>query len=273
MKISDYHLGFIGFGHMGQVICKAIIQSKLIPRSQILFTRKDRDKMREAEKEFGITSTSLENLLKKSDVILLAVRPSQAETVLKEMARLKVDESKMIISIMSGLKIAYYQKFLGDKMPILRVMPNLCSAVGEGMSVFTFSPNPTVEFQSMSNLLFSCMGQIVEMPENLTDISLGISGSGPGFIFRLIEAMAKVGEKHGIAYEKSLKMAAQTFYGAAKLILKGKSPQTLIQQIAVPNGTTEAGFKEMNALQIDSHFQSVIEAAAKRSQEYSEEYK
>jgi pyrroline-5-carboxylate reductase len=117
------------------------------------------------------------------------------------------------------------------------------------------------------------MGEIIEVPENLTDISLGVSGSGPGFVFRLIEAMARTGEKHGIGYEKALKMAAQTFYGAAKLILKGKKPEDLIQQIAVPNGTTEAGFKLMDSLQMDHHFQSVIETAAKRSQEYSEEYK
>jgi pyrroline-5-carboxylate reductase len=272
MKISECHLGFIGFGHMAQTICRAIENARLIPRSQISFVRANPSKIKEAEQEFGITSTTLETLLQKSNMILLAVRPGQALEVLKKMAELKLDPSKMVISILSGLPLSYYQKYLGNKNPLLKVMPNLCSAVGEGMSIFTYAPGVSNEFRSLAHLLFSCMGQVLELPESLSHIALGMSGSGPGFVFRLIETMAKVGIKHGIDSEKSLKIAAQTFYGAAKLILKGKKPEALIQQISVPNGTTVAGFKVMDESQIDSHFQSVIEAAAKRSEKYSKEY-
>ncbi len=270
MKISEYHLGFVGFGHMAQVIFRAIDRAKLIPRSQITFIRRDPDKMRENEKEFGITSTSLENLLNRSQIVLLGVRPNQAEFVLRDMARLRFEESKMVISVLAGIKLAFYQKYL--KNPVLRVMPNIASAVGEGMSVFTYGPHPSLEFRSLTNLLFSCMGEVIEVSESLMDISCGIAGSGPGFVIRLIEAMARAGEKQGLTYAKSLKMAAQTFAGAAKLILKGDLPESLLTQIAVPNGTTEAGFKVMNATHLDLHFQSVVEACSKRSEELSEEF-
>lgn len=268
MRVSDYHLGFIGFGHMAQVLFSAIDRAKLIPRSQITFIRRDRDKMRQNEKEFGITATSLEHLVDKSQVLILGVRPGQASHVLQDLKGL--DGSKMVISVLAGVKLSYYQKFFQNQ--ILRVMPNVASEVAMGMSVFTYSPNATNEFRSLSNLLFSCMGEIIEVPEPMMDISCGIAGSGPGFVFRLIEAMARAGEKEGLPYAKALKMAAQTFAGAGKLVLKKGQPEILLQQIATPNGTTEAGLKMMTASLMDEHFQKVVATSAKRSKELSEEF-
>jgi len=270
MKVSEYRLGFIGFGHMAQVICKAIDTAKLIPRDQMGFVRRDPSKIKKCEQEFGITGTSLEHLVQKSDLLFLCVRPHQAELVLKDLAQIGVG-SKMLISVLAGVQLPFYQKYLGSKVQLLRVMPNIASSVGEGMSVFTFGKESSREFRSVANLIFSNMGEIIEVPEDLMDISCGIAGSGPGFVFRLIEAMAREGEKQGLGYEKALKMAAQSFAGAARLILKGGLPEALIQQIATPNGTTEAGFKAMTAAQIDSHFRQASAAAAKRSKEISEE--
>ncbi len=271
MKISDYHLGFIGFGHMAQVICRAIEQSRLIPRSQILFIRRDSAKMKQNEQEFGITSTSLKNLVEKSQVLLICVRPHQADFVLKELASLGAG-SKMIVSLLAGIKLSLFRKHLGPDLQLLRTMPNIATAVGEGMTVFSYGPNPSIEFQSLAHLLFSNMGEVIEVSEDLMDICCGIAGSGPGFVFRLIESMARAGEKHGLSYGKSLKMAAQTFAGAARLILKGSMPEMLIEQIATPKGTTEAGFTAMAELEMEKHFQAVVAASANRSREISEEY-
>lgn len=273
MKVSQLHLGFIGFGHMAKVICRSIEQARLIPRSQISFIQRDPDKMKRSEQEFGITSTSLETLVEKSDIILLAVRPNQAERVMKELAEVGVDESKMIVSILAGLKMAYYQRHFGPKTQILRLMPNVASSVGEGMSIFSYNSQASNEFKSLTNLLFSCLGQISEVDESLMDIASAIAGCGPAFVFRMIEAMARLGEKEGLPYEKALKMAAQTFLGAGKMILKGGDPSQLIQEIAVPNGMTEAGLKTMTAHHIDEHFQAAIVTAAKRSRQFSEEFR
>ncbi len=268
MKVSDYHLGFIGFGHMAQVIFKAIDRAKLIPRSQLRFIQRDPHKMRENEQQYGITSTSLARLVEVSDVILLGVRPNQAKTVLEQMR--EIDESKKIISILAGVKLSYYRRFL--KNPILRVMPNIASEVGMGMSVFSFTPQPTPEFRSLANVLFSCMGEVIEVPEKLMDIACGIASSGLGFVFRLIDAMAKEGEKEGLSDQNALKMAAQTFMGAARLVQKRGEVKRLIEQIATPNGTTEAGFKAMSESHIEEHFQKVVQASSRRSKDLSEEF-
>ncbi|MGB7977878.1 MAG: pyrroline-5-carboxylate reductase [Chlamydiales bacterium] len=270
MKISDARLGFIGFGHMAQIIFKAIAQAKLIPRSQVSFIRRDTEKMRKNEQEFGITAATLETIAETSDILILGVRPAQAGALLRDLKRCRVGSSKPIISMLAGVKLSYYQKIFDN--PILRIMPNLASEVAMGMTVLSYSPNPPLAFRSLSNLLFSCMGEAIEVPEAMMDVCCGIAGSGPGFVFRLIEAMARIGEKEGLSYAKALKMAAQTFAGAAKLVLKTGDPQTLLRQIATPNGTTEAGLKMMTALHVDEHLQNVVSASARRSKELSEEF-
>lgn len=264
MKIADCHLGFIGFGHMAQTICKAINLAKLIPRSQLLFIQRDTHKMRDNEKAFGVTATSFKNLVEKSNVLLLGVRPNQMDVVLKELASMNLT-NKALITIAAGLPIASYQKALGAETQIVRVMPNIAASVGQGMSILSFAPNVNRDLQSLARILFSSMGQVLELQEKLMDISCAIAGSGPGFVFRLIESMAHIGEKEGLPYLEALNMSAQVFKGAAQLILEGKSPEDLLVQITVPGGTTAAGLEVMKTTEMGKHFQMAIVAAAKQS--------
>lgn len=269
MKISDYHLGFIGFGHMAQIIFTALDRAKLFPHSNVSFIQRDTHKMRENEKKFGITSTSLKTMVEKSDILILGVRPNQAKIVLEELKKIGVPETKMILTVLAGTKLGYYEKFL--KNPVVRVMPNVASEVGMGMSLLSYSQNVGSDFKSLARILFASMGEVMEIREEMMDISCALAGSGPGFVFRLIEAMAKMGEKEGLAFSDALKMAAQTFMGAAKLVLKKGDIESLIVSIATPNGVTEAGLRKMSELNLYEHFQSVIAASEKRSKELSEE--
>lgn len=267
MNTNQYRIGFFGFGHMAKVLFEAIDRARLVPRSHIHFLRRDRAKMKEDEQKYQITSTTLPTLVDKSDLIVLACRPQQAEEALAQLAEIKALEGKWIVSILAGTKIETLQNKILAPVQIARVMPNIASAVNEGMSILTFGPNCTPEFRGFANQLFGSMGQVAELKEELTDIACGMSGSGPGFVFRLIETMAKTGVEHGIPYAEALKIAAQTFAGAAELIRKGKLPAELIAQIATPNGTTQAGFDMMTKTEIDRALRAVIEASAQRSKE------
>lgn len=264
MKITDSHIGFIGFGHMAQVMARAIEEAKLIPRSHVFFIRRDPHKMRENEKSFGLTSTSLKNLVEQSQVLILGVRPNQTELALRELRGFDL-KGKLLITVVSGVTIAAYRKVLGSEIQIVRAMPNIASSVGEGMSVLSFDSSTSSDHKSFSRLLFSCMGGVLELDESLMDISCGIAGSGPGFVFRLIQAMALAGEKGGITYKDSLIMAAQVFKGASQLILNGGNPNDLLQQITVPGGTTEAGLHVMKETLMEKHLQMTVAAAADKS--------
>lgn len=266
MKIGDCHIGFVGFGHMAQIIYQGIELAKLIPRSQVLFIRRDTHKMRDNEKTYGITSSSLKNIVAQSSILVLGMRPSQAENVLQELSEYDL-KNKMVITIAAGIKIESYQKYFGTEVQILRVMPNIASSVAEGMSIFSFGPRASSEFKSLSRFLFSSLGEVLEVKEDLMDISCAIGGSGPGFVFRLIEAMARAGEKGGLSYPEALKMSAQVFAGASRLILKGELPENLLARIATPNGTTEAGLDVMRETGIPTHLEMVVDASAKRSRQ------
>lgn len=266
MKIESYRIGFLGFGHMAKIIFRAIERSKLIPRSQMLFSRKDPHKARADEQDFKISSTTLETLVSQSDLIFLCVRPAQVNQVLAAVASCEI-RGKMILSILAGIRIAYFEKILNN-VPLIRAMPNVASEVGEGMTIISPGIHAHLEFRSLINLLFKSMGRVVELSENFLDIATGMAGSGPAFVMALIEAMARLGETHGISYEKARAIAAQTFFGAAKMILQcSGSIHECIDKIAVPNGTTEAGLNMFKQLEVDKQFQQVIETAAQRSKD------
>jgi len=266
MKLGECRVGLIGFGAMLQAIYRAWDLAKLIPSSHVLFAQRDAHKAQENQKKFGITSATLATLVEKSQILILGVRPAEVDLVLKSLSSLDL-QGKMLLTVVAGLKFKRYQKYLGKDLPLIRAMPNIAASVGSAMTVLSMGPQATLDFQSLARVLFSSMGQVTEVAEPLMDIACAVAGSGPGFVFRLIESMARAGEKEGLPYLDALKMAAQTFYGAAHMVLQGKNPSELIHEIATPGGTTEAGFRVMQEMAIEKSFQKVIEASLLRSQE------
>ena len=163
MKLNETRIGFMGFGHMAQILFQGIDRARIIPRSMISFLQRDAAKMKRNEQKYGITSTGLKNLVESSQILFLCMRPQQAETALRELSLVGGLEGKWIISILAGTKIAFFQKHLGLRAQILRAMPNLASAVGEGMSVLTYSPpcDPSFKtiiicFNGMVNIMAIC---------------------------------------------------------------------------------------------------------------------
>ncbi len=264
VKIDRYKIGFVGFGHLAQILCKSITLAKLIPRSQILFVRRDPKKILNAQKEFGITSASLDTVVTRSDLILFCVRPGQAEEVLKELRPLDLSK-KMAISVMAGVSSGYFEKILGS-LNLVRAMPNIAMEVGESMTVLAPSKHSSNELKSLTQVFFASLGKTMELPESCMDVATALCGSGPAFVFRLIEAMAMEAEKEGVPKEKALQMAAQTFLGAAKMLLAGEtSLQDLQRQIASPGGTTEAGLRVFHEMKIGEKLQDVVRAASSKA--------
>lgn len=267
MGTKDIRVGLIGLGHMGQILARSFLDTRLLSSSQLLFTQRDPKKEIAHQKAFGITAARLPTLVEKSDLLLLAVRPAQAKEVLEQLKNLP---SKPILSILAGTTIAFFQKFLGATVPVIRAMPNLASAVGEGMTVLSYSSSVSTDLKSLCRQLFQCSGKIAEVQEKQMDLVCGLTGSSPGFVFRLIDAAARLGEKEGLSYQEALQMSAQAFLGAAKLAQQGTSLEKLSLEIAVPGGTTEAGLHLMQQMELGAQFQKVIAASIKRSKELSE---
>jgi len=262
----DYRIGFIGFGHLAKILFEAITKAKIVPKSHILFCQKDPHKMKENEERFGITSTSLKNLVQKSDLVLLCMRPQQISQMIEDLKQIAW-EGKWVVSVLAGTKIAYFQTHLGSSLQILRAMPNLASSVGCGMTILSYSETCEASFRTFANIFFGSMGEIAQLSESFADISCAMAASGPGFVARLIEAEAQLGHQRGIEYSIALKIAAQAFAGAARLVSMGMNPKDLVHTIATPNGVTWAGFQAMDQLELDQKFQEVFAAAESRCKE------
>jgi pyrroline-5-carboxylate reductase len=271
MKIENYHLGFVGFGKMAEIIFRAIDAARLIPRSQILFVRRDSLRAKENEQEFKITSTTLGRLVDSSNILVLCAPPNQAEFVLQDLAKEKA-QSRMILSVMGGVKISLIQKYLGAQTPVARIAPNIASSIREGVTLVAFSPHPSIEFRSLTDLVVSCLGHVVEIAEQQIDTGVGMVDGGAAFALELIDAMARLGEKEGIAYAKALKMAAQAFSGAAHLVLKGAMPQEILTQVSLPDSPIAKGLENLRMNNVVGHIQSAVRAAAVRSRQISEEF-
>lgn len=265
MKLSSLKLGFIGFGHMAQILLRSLIKAKGIPRSQIFFHRKDPSKIKKAEKEFHITSSSLEKLVEMSDVLLFNLRPHQVEEFFENLLDRSIFSSKIFISIAAGIRIDFYKRYLS--CPIARVMPNISSEVGEGVSLISYQKDFGTDDKAIVRELFSCFGKVFEIEEKLMDAGCALSGSAPGFVFRLIEAASDFGIKRGFSREEALLISAQSFLGAAKLVLEKKDVKTLLEKIATPNGTTEAGLLLLEDLGISSSLQKVFARSEEKSLE------
>ncbi len=269
MSFENIKIGFIGFGHMARILCEAFLRTKQARPNQIFFSRRNREKAHSVAKEMEITPANSSKILDHCDVIIFCVRPQNITELLEKLKK-NISEKKIVVSILAGTKIHFFEKYFGNNIQVARVMPNMGVKVAAGMSVVSFNQKINIENQILVNLFFSSFGSVVEIPEKMMDIACGISGSGIGFVYKLIEAFIHIGEKTGLSYEQALKMTTQTFLGAAKLIQKEKDIKKLVEEISTEGGTTEAGFIEFEYQEITKKIQKVILQSSKKSKELSD---
>jgi pyrroline-5-carboxylate reductase len=266
MKLSDYRIGFVGFGHLAQAMCRTFTHSKIVPTSHLSFTRKDLSHNRDTEKKFGIGATSLDHLTKTSDLLLLCVRPQQMAGLAQELAQCEI-KAPFAISFLAGTQLPQLQTYL-PSLQLMRALPNIAASCGESMTLLSYTDEVSQEFRSLSHLLLSCLGKTLEIPETLMDVGTSMAGSSIAFVLYLIEAMARFGVTHGFTEEQSVQLTAQVFRGAAQMILTEKlNPTDLLQQIATPKGTTEAGLDLLRRTPSAHHFQEALQASANRAQQ------
>ncbi len=254
-------IGFIGCGKMAGAIIKGIITSGFAYVDDIKGSEATAAAASLAGERLGIdVGCDNRELAAQSDVIFLAVKPHYVMQVLDEI-RDVITGDKLVVSIAAGIKT--------ENLPArsIRVMPNTPALVMEGMSGFTRGVGATGDDADFVTNLLSSIGRVIEIDEAQMDVLTAISGSGPAFFYKVIEDIARAGEKLGLDYEKSLLLAAQTARGAAKMVTLGELPvQTLIDNVATKGGCTFEGIQVMNG-RSNKLFYDVIAATAKKSGE------
>ena len=261
-------IGFIGGGNMGEAIIKGLLQSKLYKSEDIMVSdiRKERLKYLKSAYQIKAFDNNPE-MVKECQVIILAVKPQNAKNVLEEIKDV-VSPEQLLISIMAGISTSFVEDFFSKSIPVIRVMPNTPALVLAGMSAISLGIFANEGHSQIAAQIFKAIGETVIVPETLMDAVTGLSGSGPGYVAVIIEALADGGVKMGLPRDLALKLAIQTLLGTAKLLKETNlHPAQLKDMVTSPGGTTIAGLHMMELGGIRGILIGAIEAATKCSQE------
>jgi pyrroline-5-carboxylate reductase len=242
------------------------------PAGSIRASDPDPDRRRALEESRSIPcGADNRSLVDESDLVVLAVKPAQVATVLRELGG--AGEAGLArplwVSIAAGVSLASLTSDLPPRTRAVRAMPNTPALVGEGATAFAANPEATEADRAAARALFEAVGTVWEAPrEELLDAVTGLSGSGPAYVFVLLEALADAGVRVGLPRDAAGTLATQTVLGAARLALEtGRHPAALRDQVTSPGGTTIAGLERLEAAGFRSAIHDAVEAATRRSRE------
>jgi pyrroline-5-carboxylate reductase len=261
-------IGFIGAGQMATALGRGFVRAELIDAGRLLAADPDP----EAKKRFAHTTggkTTDDNLrvVDQTDVIFLAVKPQQIFGVMDEV-RPSLTADKLVVSIAAGVRLETLSAGLGGETRLVRVMPNTPCLVGRAASGYCVSKRATAEDGDLINRLLSAVGIAVAVDEKLMDAVTGLSGSGPAFVYVVIEALSDAGVRMGLPRTVATALAAQTVRGAAEMVLStGEHTGVLKDRVTSPGGTTIAGLQALEAGGLRTALMAAVEAATLRSRE------
>lgn len=270
--MGNDRLGFIGAGRMATALARGFVAADLATCDQILAS----DPSPAATEQFGRAThcrTTRDNarVARESDVIFLAVKPQQMAAVLGELADL-VTPDQLVVSIAAGIPLARLARQLTSGPRLVRVMPNTPCLVGHGASAFCPGPRARPADAELVARLLGAVGRAYQVEEKLLDAVTGLSGSGPAFVYVIIEALSDGGVRMGLPREIALALAAQTVRGAAEMVLaSGEHPGVLKDRVASGGGTTIAGLQALETGAVRAALMAAVEAAARRAAELARE--
>jgi len=259
-------LGFLGAGQMAEALIRGLIQSGAYEPARIVASDVAPARLECLASELRIKTTANNSeVVTSSDIIILAVKPNTVADVLSEITQL-VTPKHLVVSIAAGITLSKLEGLLSDSARVIRVMPNTPCLVGEMAAGYALGRNATAEDSERVESILSACGRSFCLEEKLLDAVTGLSGSGPAYIYLLIEAMADGGVRCGLPRPVALELAAQTVLGSAKMVLEtGLHPGELKDRVASPGGTTIAGIHELERSGFRAAMMNAVEAATKRS--------
>lgn len=258
----------LGIGKMGGALVKGWISSKLIPVSKIIGVRSDASKTKQIASQLKIkVTTDAGSALKGARLVILAVKPQKLKDVLEQVGGF-ISKNALVVSIAAGVSTEQIENLLPQGCPVVRVMPNTPSLLNAGMAAVAGGKRAKATHVKLVLKLFAAVGKSIQVPEDQMDWVTAVSGSGPAYIFQMIEAMTAAGIKGGLEEKVALELVAQTVYGASRMVLEtGKSPEELRFQVTSPGGTTQAALEKMNELGFKEVIEKAMTAAASRGAE------
>ncbi len=266
---SQLTVGFLGAGKMATALAKGLIESGSVEARNVIAS----DVIAAAAESFasatgGKIASSNDEVLKSASIVFLAVKPQSIPALLREISP-QVQKHHLIVSIAAGITLGQMEKEL-PQARIIRVMPNTPCLVGSGASVIARGTYATADDAAQVLSLLSTVGLALEMPESALDAVTGLSGSGPAYVFQIIEALSDGGVLVGLPRAAATQLAAQTLLGAAKMVLEtGEHPGQLKDAVTSPGGTTIAGLLALEQGGLRAALMNAVRSATERSRQLS----
>ncbi|WP_373229657.1 pyrroline-5-carboxylate reductase [Cohnella sp.] len=272
---SGLSLCFYGAGAIAEAILRGLIESKLANPKQIsVMNRQNADRLQELNRLYDIVpaATDMEKniALGSSDVIILGMKPKDSADALKALQPLLRPE-QLIISVIAGLSISTIHELLGRPQPVVRTMPNTSSTIGLGATGISFSESVSTKQRELAHAMFQAIGITAIVDEPLIEAVNGVSGTGPAYVYYLMEAMISAGIELGLTPEAAKELTVQTVRGAAEMVkATGESPSDLRRKVTSPNGTTQAALEVLEQFSFQQGMNKAIIRCAERAKEMGE---
>jgi pyrroline-5-carboxylate reductase len=265
--LKNRHVGLVGTGNMGEALIHGLLHGHLCRPDQILCSDTRPERLKAIREKYEVKGTSHNTeVVKQSDLIIIAVKPQIMKNVVEEIAKY-LNLSKLIISIAAGVPLEAIESCAKKELKLIRVMPNICVSVREGVSAIAGGRHALKEDLMMAKMIFDSVGKSLFIDEYLLDSVTGLSGSGPAYIFLIIDALADAGVKVGLSRDDALILASQTVLGAAKMLLEtGEHPGKLKDLVTSPGGTAIAGLHTLEEGGLRTTLINAVEVATRRSE-------
>ena len=262
------HTLFIGAGRMGEALIKGVLKSGVLTKDELFLFEKDMERAAYIKNKYEINCfKSLQKSLESVEIIIIAIKPQQLAGLIEELNRCSIS-GKVIVSIAAGISVKFYKDRLKEEVSIIRVMPNILATIGESVSAISPSENISENIIKEVKKIFLAVGKIITIEEKFQNAVTALSGSGPAYFYLFAEAMTESGIRAGLSRETALRLVYQTMKGSQKMLdNSGKHPESLIDEVASPGGTTIAALEVFESQGFKECIFKAVEAAIKRAEE------
>jgi pyrroline-5-carboxylate reductase len=263
---STLKIGFLGAGKMASALARGFAGSGLVRPEEIMASDVYEGARASFSKDVGASATASNlEVVRFANVLIVAVKPGQVGDVIREIAP-ALKKSHLLISIAAGVTLDKMESALPARARVVRVMPNTPALVGASASGYALGSAATNEDGELVQKLLSSVGIAFRVTESLLDAVTGLSGSGPAYVFAMIEALSDGGVAAGLPRDTATRLAAQTMMGAAKMVLEtGTHPAALKDMVTSPGGTTIEGLHELEKAGVRGALMNAVRAAADKS--------
>jgi pyrroline-5-carboxylate reductase len=266
--LASHVIGFIGAGNMAEAMIRGLVRGGHVPANRIAASGPRKERLDELAKEYGIdVTTHNREVAQRCGLVVFSVKPQILDKVLREVGD-QLKPGTLVVSICAGVDTATIEDAVPDGVRVIRAMPNTPALVGAGATAIAAGKHASEADLATAKALFDAVGITVVLDETHLDAVTGLSGSGPAYIFLILEALADAGVKVGLSRRNAQRLAAQTVMGSAKLLLDtDEHPGKLKDMVTSPGGTAIAGLHTLEEGGLRTTLINAVETATKRARE------